>query len=83
MWASATSDRFVSCIETSAVDQLFRYEGTLIELEPVERSLNGYVESLKQDDLNEELVADGLNRCVDTYKVMPLTSLGPLPSCAT
>jgi len=81
MWASATSDRFVSCIETSAVDQLFRYEGTLIELEPVERSLNGYIENLKNDDLKEDLVADGLNRYVDLYRVMSLTRLGPLLSC--
>lgn len=65
MWVSVTSDRFVSCIETCAADQLFRYEGTLVELEPVERALNGYVESLKNDDLKEDLVADGLNRYVD------------------
>jgi len=61
-WMSAISDRFVACIETSNLDQFARFESTLHEVEPVERTLNGYLENLKKDDLQEMVVIDGLQR---------------------
>jgi dynactin 1 len=64
MWTTCMCDRFITCMETSPVDQFARFESTYMELEAVERTLNGYIENLKKDELQEQQVADGLTRYV-------------------
>jgi dynactin 1 len=61
-WVWAMCDRFVASMQTSPLEQFSRYENTLHELEPVERSLNGYIDNLRKDDLQEQHVVDGLQR---------------------
>jgi dynactin 1 len=62
VWTSCMCDRFVATIESSPIDQFAKFESTFVELESVERLLNGYIENLKQDELQEQLVTDGLTR---------------------
>jgi len=56
-WVTAMCDRFVNCISSCSVDQFARFQGAVIELDPVERALNGWIEGLRRDELNE-------NQCV-------------------
>jgi dynactin 1 len=83
-WVWAMCDRFVASMQTSPLEQFSRYENTLHELEPVERSLNGYIDNLRQDDLQEQHVVDGLQRygfpsnCI--FRILTYCSLGLLLS---
>jgi dynactin 1 len=63
-WMSAMCDRFSNSISTSSLEQFSKFESTLLELEPVERSLNGYIENLRKDELREQYVVDGLHRSI-------------------
>ena len=63
-WMSAMCDRFANSISTSSLEQFSKFESTLLELEPVERSLNGYIENLRKDELREQHVVDGLHRSI-------------------
>ncbi|RMZ85019.1 hypothetical protein DV738_g273, partial [Chaetothyriales sp. CBS 135597] len=47
-------DRFVQFIETCSPDELARCSGASIELEPVERSVTGWIEALKRDELGSD-----------------------------
>lgn len=67
-WMSAMCARFVNSISTSSLEQFSKFESTLFELEPVERSLNGYIDNLRKDELREQLVSDGLHRSVAVLK---------------
>ncbi|TGZ81335.1 hypothetical protein EX30DRAFT_364017 [Ascodesmis nigricans] len=61
-WVSAMCDRFISCINTCSTDQFTRFQGAVLELEPVERALNHWIEGLRRDELNEKKCADELQR---------------------
>jgi len=63
-WISAMCERFTNTITGSSLEQFAKFESSLYELEPVERSLNGYIENLRKDELREQQVADGLQRYV-------------------
>jgi dynactin 1 len=63
-WISAMCDRFTNTITGSSLEQFAKFESSLYELEPVERTLNGYIENLRKDELREQQVADGLQRYV-------------------
>ncbi|KAF2668587.1 hypothetical protein BT63DRAFT_373754 [Microthyrium microscopicum] len=75
-WLSAIANRFVASIEVSSLDQFPRFESTLHEVEPVERSLNSYLESLKKDNLQELQVAEGLQRSIAVMKHLSEIHLG-------
>lgn len=62
VWTGSMCDRFVASIETSPIDQFARFESTFVELESVERNLNGYIDNLKKDELQEQQVSEGLSR---------------------
>jgi dynactin 1 len=61
-WVSAMCDRFVTCISSCSVDQFSRFQGALYELDPVERALNGWIEGLRRDELNERNCVSELQR---------------------
>jgi dynactin 1 len=61
-WVSAMCDRFVNCINSCSVAQFGRFQGALIELDPVERALNGWIEGLRRDELNEKHCVSELQR---------------------
>ncbi|RKF63059.1 Dynactin, 150 kDa isoform [Erysiphe neolycopersici] len=63
-WVAATCDRFTNSISRSTVDEFMKYEGTLFELEPVERALNGWIDSLRKDELKETQCAKELQRSI-------------------
>jgi dynactin 1 len=61
-WVSAMCDRFVNCINSCSVAAFGRFQGALIELDPVERALNGWIEGLRRDELNEKHCVAELQR---------------------
>ncbi|KAK0366322.1 hypothetical protein LTR91_007501 [Friedmanniomyces endolithicus] len=61
-WIAAMAERFVSSICSCSVADFASYDGALYELEPVERALNGYIDGLRREDLNERGMADELQR---------------------
>jgi dynactin 1 len=63
-WISAMCERFTNSITGSSLKQFAKFESSLYELEPVERTLNGYIENLRKDELREQQVADGLQRSI-------------------
>ena len=64
VWIAAMSDRFVNSISGCGIDVFASYGDALYELEPVERALNGYVEGLRKDELNESAMAEELQRSI-------------------
>lgn len=64
IWISTMCDRFVNSISGCSLSEFAKFEGTLHEVEPVERTLNTYIEVLKKDELKEDQVAEGLQRYV-------------------
>ncbi|KAK0834802.1 hypothetical protein LTR73_001092 [Friedmanniomyces endolithicus] len=59
---AAMAERFVSSICSCSVADFASYDGALYELEPVERALNGYIDGLRREELNEMRIADELQR---------------------
>ncbi|RMZ86965.1 hypothetical protein DV736_g5806, partial [Chaetothyriales sp. CBS 134916] len=56
-------DRFVQFIETCSPHEFTRYTGASVELEPVERSVTGWIDALKRDELGADS-AEYLQRMV-------------------
>ncbi|KAF8533753.1 dynein associated protein-domain-containing protein [Trichophaea hybrida] len=61
-WVSAMCGRFVACFGSCSVEQFTRFQGALYELDPVERALNGWIEGLRRDELNEKQCVAELQR---------------------
>jgi dynactin 1 len=64
VWVSAMCQKFIKFIRGCSLDSFKKIEGALYDLEPVERALNGWVESLKRGDLKEPQCASELKRYV-------------------
>lgn len=64
VWVSAMCDRFVNDISHCSMEQFSKYQHSLLELEPVERALNAWIDGLRRDDLKEQKCADELHRTV-------------------
>jgi dynactin 1 len=62
VWIAEMSDRFVTGIRSCSVEEFARYESALYEVEPVERALNTYIDSIKRDDMREGRVDAELQR---------------------
>ena len=83
-WISAVCDRFTNAISSSSLEQFSKFESTLYELEPVERTLNSYIESLKKDELHERMLVESLQRyvsariCVKFEELMMTRSIAVL-----
>ncbi|KAF3942511.1 hypothetical protein ABW19_dt0208013 [Dactylella cylindrospora] len=61
-WVNAMCERFVHCITSSSAGQFEKFRGAYLELEPVERTLNMWIDSIRKDELKEKQVADELSR---------------------
>lgn len=64
VWVSAMCDRFVNDISHCSMTQFTKYQNALLELEPVERALNAWIDGLRRDDLKEQKCADELQRTI-------------------
>ncbi|PHH85176.1 hypothetical protein CDD83_791 [Cordyceps sp. RAO-2017] len=64
VWVTAMCDWFADDIGRCSLDRFSRYQHALLELEPVERSLNAWIDGLRRDDLKEKKCADELHRTV-------------------
>lgn len=63
-WVSSMCDRFVNGISHCSLAEFAKYQAALYELEPVERALNNWIESLKKDELKETQCAEELQRSI-------------------
>jgi len=63
-WIAAMSERFVNSICSCSVQEFAHYEGALYELEPVERALNGYIDGLRREEMNEKVMSGELQRSI-------------------
>ncbi|KAK2861475.1 hypothetical protein FQN49_004163 [Arthroderma sp. PD_2] len=61
-WISLLCDRFVTFMDGCSSEEFSSFDGALYELEPVERILNFWIESLKKGELSEKTCADELQR---------------------
>ena len=62
VWISAMCDRFVNSVAGSSLERFAMFEGALYELEPVERTMNAYIEAWKRGEFREGFVAEELQR---------------------
>lgn len=63
-WISLLCDRFVNFVSGCSVEEFATFEGALYELEPVERTLNSWIESLKKNEFNEKRCSVELQRSI-------------------
>ncbi|QDS74032.1 hypothetical protein FKW77_009033 [Venturia effusa] len=63
-WVSAMCKRFINGISMSSLEDFAKFESAYHELEVVERTLNGYIENLRKDDLQEQKLSEGLQRSI-------------------
>lgn len=63
-WLATMCRRFVDSISHCSLEQFASYAGALHELEPVERALNGWIDALKRDELNEKQCSAELQRTI-------------------
>lgn len=64
LWISSLCDRFTSYIESSSAESFGAIKGALFEMEPVERTLNFWLESLKKNEINMSKCAVELQRSI-------------------
>lgn len=63
-WIAGVCDRFLRYVTTSTPEQFGAFERALYELEPVERTLNTWIDSLKRNDIQEKKCAAELQRSI-------------------
>ena len=63
-WLLTMCERLIGCIQTYDLTAFSKLEASLYDLEPVERALNGWIHSMKKDELKEELCAAELHRYI-------------------
>lgn len=73
-WISSCCDRFLHYMSSCGPSELANFHNALHELEPVERTVNAWVESLKRDELSKDggemlsrmrgVLSDLLEKCV-------------------
>ncbi|KAL8667370.1 MAG: hypothetical protein Q9168_007262 [Polycauliona sp. 1 TL-2023] len=59
---SSICGRFVNSIQSCDLDAFSRLESAFFDLEPLERALNGWIDSAKRDELKQESCATELSR---------------------
>ncbi|PKK52398.1 hypothetical protein CI102_3502 [Trichoderma harzianum] len=64
VWVASMCDRFVNDISHCTIEQFSKYQNSLLELEPVERALNSWIDGLRRDELKEQKCADELQRTI-------------------
>ena len=61
-WMTAMCGRFVEFVRSCSLESFKKLDGALYDLEPVERSLNGWIEALRRDNLKEKELTTELQR---------------------
>lgn len=64
LWIASLCDRFVNYVSYCSADTFGNIKGTLLELEPVERTLNFWIEGLKKNDVSIRKCAMELQRSI-------------------
>lgn len=64
LWISSICDRFLNFVSSCSPEIFVTIEVTLFELEPVERTLNSWIESLKKNDIDIKNCAIALQRSI-------------------
>ena len=64
VWVSAMCNRFVDDISHCSVEHFSDYQNVQLELEPVERALNVWIDAMRRDDLKQKQCAEELQRSV-------------------
>ncbi|KAJ9223555.1 hypothetical protein DTO271D3_1635 [Paecilomyces variotii] len=76
-WISLLCERFVNFISTCSVEEFSTVPGALYELEPVERTLNTFMDGLKKNELNEKKCAVELQRSIALLSHLAETLIPP------
>lgn len=61
-WISCMCNRFIQFINICSLESFEKIAAALHDLEPVERGISGWIESVKRDDLEEKQCAENLGR---------------------
>ncbi|KAJ5125605.1 hypothetical protein N7526_007782 [Penicillium atrosanguineum] len=77
LWISTVCDRFVNYISACSPEQFANTKGALFEMEPVERTLNLWLESLKKNEVNMKKFAAELQRSIALLAHLAETLLPP------
>ncbi|KKK15589.1 hypothetical protein P175DRAFT_0441085 [Aspergillus ochraceoroseus IBT 24754] len=64
LWIASLCERFVNYINSCPAESFGSVQGALFELEPVERALNFWLESLKKNEMNMKKCAVELQRSI-------------------
>ena len=64
LWISSLCDRFVTYITSCSAENFDGVKGALFEMEPVERTLNFWIECLKRDEVDMNKCAVELQRSI-------------------
>ncbi|KAL2825200.1 dynein associated protein-domain-containing protein [Aspergillus cavernicola] len=64
LWISSLCSRFENYITSCSAESFGRIQGSLFELEPVERTLNFWLETLKKDEVNMKKCGVELQRSI-------------------
>ncbi|KAJ5093606.1 hypothetical protein N7456_009467 [Penicillium angulare] len=64
LWISTVCDRFVNYINACTPEQFDSIRAALFEMEPVERTLNFWIENLKKNEVNMKKLAVELQRSI-------------------
>ena len=68
-WIFAMCGRFEKFIQTCSLEEFGRLQGVLYDLEPVERSINGWVDGLRRDELREQQCSEELSRYIPCISI--------------
>ncbi|OOO14942.1 Cytoskeleton-associated protein, CAP-Gly [Aspergillus oryzae] len=64
MWIGAICDRFINYITNCSAESFDRTKATLFEMEPVERTVNFWIESVRKNELNMKKCGIELQRSI-------------------
>lgn len=64
VWISAMAGRFINSISSCTPEEFSGYQSAYFELEPVERTLNAYIDGLRRDELKERDMVQELQRSI-------------------
>jgi dynactin 1 len=64
LWISTVCDRFVNYINACSPEEFGKIKVALFEMEPVERTLNFWIENLKKNEMNSKKFAVELQRSI-------------------
>lgn len=79
LWISAVCDRFVKFINACSVDQFSNVRIALVEMEPVERMLNFWIENFKKNEVNMKKFDVELQRSIALLAHLAETLLPETP----